>query len=82
MHCLQHTAAHSRADYNHQAVAEGSNPDHEIGEGKPELQEANGPLVVVKSIEKDGIFAITLQEEYVQGYYLLFLYSSLIGVFL
>lgn len=66
MHCQQHTAAHSRADHNHQAVAEGSNPNHEIGQGQPELQEANGPLVVVKSIEKDGIFAITLHEEYVQ----------------
>lgn len=46
-------AADSRADHDHQAVAEGTNPNHQIGQGEPEFQQANGPLVVVIAIEKD-----------------------------
>lgn len=54
-HCMKppklDAAADSRADHDHQAVAEGADPDHEVGQRQPELQQADGPLVVVKSIE-------------------------------
>lgn len=43
--------ADSRANHDHQAVAKGANPNHEVGQGQPELQQADGPLVVVISIE-------------------------------
>lgn len=46
-------AADSRADHDHQAVAEGADPDHEVGQRQPELQQADGPLVVVKPVEQD-----------------------------
>ena len=53
-------AADSRADHDHQAVAEGADPDHEVGQRQPELQQADGPLVVVIPVEQDGILAVAL----------------------
>lgn len=32
-----HTAADSRADHDHQTVAKGTDPDHEVGQRQPEL---------------------------------------------
>lgn len=52
-HCMPYSAAHSRADHDHQAVAKGSDSNHEIRQRQPELQEANCPLAVVIAIEKD-----------------------------
>lgn len=46
-------AADSRADHDHQAVAKGANPNHEVRQRQPELQKANGPLIIVISIEED-----------------------------
>lgn len=46
-------AADSRADHDHQAVAEGADPDHEVRQGQPELEQADGPLVIVISVEQD-----------------------------
>lgn len=53
MHYMPYSAAHSRADYNHQAVAKGSDSNQKIRQRQPELQEANCPLAVVIAIEKD-----------------------------
>lgn len=46
-------AADSRADHDHQAVAEGADPDHEVRQRQPELEQADGPLVIVISVEQD-----------------------------
>lgn len=45
--------ADSRADHNHQAVAERANPDHKVGQRQPEFEQTDGPLAVVISIEQD-----------------------------
>lgn len=57
------TAADSRADHHHQTVAKGSNSNHEVGQRQPEFQKADGPLVVIISVEKDRIFAVALRKE-------------------
>lgn len=63
MYYVPYSAAHSRADHDHQAVAKGSNSNQEIGQRQPELQEANCPLAVVIAIEKYRIFTVTLKEK-------------------
>lgn len=46
-------AADSRADHDHQAVTEGADPNHEVGQRQPVLEQADGPLTVVVSVEQD-----------------------------
>lgn len=53
-------ASDLRADHNHQTVAKGANPHHEVGQRQPELEQADGPLVVVISIKQDRVFAVSL----------------------
>ena len=55
-------AADSRADHQHQAVAEGADPHQEVGQRQPELKQADGPLVVVISVEQYWIFAVSLKK--------------------
>ena len=70
-------ATDSRADHDHQAVAEGADADHEVGQRQPELQQADGPLVVVKAVEQDGVFAVALRKKNVIVYFLHLLLDSL-----
>lgn len=46
-------ATDSRADHHHEAVAEGADANHEVGQRQPELQQTDGPLVVVVAVEQD-----------------------------
>lgn len=58
-----HGAKDSRPNHKHQAVAKAAYPHHEVGQRQPELQQTNGPLVVVISVEKDGVFTVALKEK-------------------
>lgn len=50
----------SRSDHNHEAIPEGPNAHHEVGQRETKLQEANGSLVIIVAIEKYWVLAVTL----------------------